>query len=230
VREIADLLKITAKLDSRPTALSAGETRRVAIGRALVRTPSIHLMDEPLFALDARLRSDLRLELKRIQETFGATILYVTDDQIEAMSMASRIGVMESGVLVQTGSPREIYETPRNIHVATRLGTPAINLLPQGLLDDAGAPAGTRTIGARTEHLGIEKVKGRRKSHGTVDRIEHLGDHNHLHINLGDTAKIVTLVALVAPGTDLGVGDRVAVQLRHPIWFDAAGNRIAARG
>lgn len=229
VAEIAGMLKIESKLENRATALSGGEMQRVAIGRALVRNPSIYLMDEPLSSLDAKLRADLRLELKRIQESLGATILYVTHDQVEAMTMASRIGVIENGMLIQTGSPREIYEAPRNIHVATRLGTPAINLLPDGVLDTAGAPAGTRMVGARTEHLGIEKVKGRRKSHGTVDWIEHLGDQNHLHISLGTEGSATKIVTLVPPDTELGVGDRVAVKLRDPIWFDAAGNRIAAR-
>jgi multiple sugar transport system ATP-binding protein len=99
--------------------------QRVAIGRALVRRPSVYLMDEPLSSLDAKLRSDLRLELKRIQQDLGATILYVTHDQTEAMTMASRIGVIEKGRLAQVGSPRAIYRDPVNVYVATRLGQPA---------------------------------------------------------------------------------------------------------
>ena len=124
--------------------------QRVAIGRALVRSPAIYLMDEPLSSLDAKLRGEMRLELKRIQTDLGATILYVTHDQTEAMTMASRIGVIEGGRLLQIGCPREIYENPINAHVAARLGQPAINLLPALF---AGAPRGARTIGARTEHL-----------------------------------------------------------------------------
>ena len=232
IDEIAGLLKITDKLKNRATQLSGGEMQRVAIGRALVRRPSIYLMDEPLSSLDAKLRAELRLELKRIQEDFGATILYVTHDQIEAMTMANRIGVIDAGRLVQLGTPRQIYEAPTNIYVATRLGTPAINLLPvntstEDLLAHGGAPAGTRTLGVRTEHIGIAKVVGRRKSHGVVDRIEHLGDQNHLHVTLGEDTPITTLVP---PDTDLNIGDRVAVQIKDPIWFDTAGNRIASRG
>ena len=105
--------------NNRATRLSGGEMQRVAIGRALVRSPSIYLMDEPLSSLDAKLRGELRLELKHIQQDLGATVLYVTHDQIEAMTMANRIGVMDHGRLVQIGSPREIYESPRNIYVAT---------------------------------------------------------------------------------------------------------------
>lgn len=232
IDQIAGMLKIGDKLQNRATQLSGGEMQRVAIGRALVRNPAIFLMDEPLSSLDARLRSDLRLELKRIQQDLGATILYVTHDQTEAMTMANRIGVIETGRLVQIGRPREIYEAPNNIYVATRLGNPAINLLPMtvvspGLLADGAAPGGTKTLGVRTEHIGIVKVKGRRKSHGVVDRVERLGDQNHLHVTLGENTPIITLVP---PDTDLEIGDRVAIQIKGPIWFDTAGNRIASRG
>jgi multiple sugar transport system ATP-binding protein len=121
VQEIADLLRIAGKLGNRATRLSGGEMQRVAIGRALVRRPAIYLMDEPLSSLDAKLRADLRLELKRIHADLGATVLYVTHDQIEAMTMASRIGVMREGSLIQIGTPREIYESPNDLYVATRL-------------------------------------------------------------------------------------------------------------
>ena len=112
VLEIATLLKIENKLNNSATELSGGEMQRVAIGRALVRTPNIYLMDEPLSSLDAKLRGDLRVELKRIQKELGATILYVTHDQIEAMTMADRIGVLREGELIQIGTPSEIYSSP----------------------------------------------------------------------------------------------------------------------
>src|SRR6202795_4656989 len=146
VEEVARLLHIETKLHNKATQLSGGQMQRVAIGRALVRSPSIYLMDEPLSSLDAKLRGEMRLELKRIQTDLGATILYVTHDQTEAMTMASRIGVIEAGRLMQIGSPREIYETPINAHVAARLGQPAINLLPRALFADA--PPGPATVGA----------------------------------------------------------------------------------
>src|SRR4029079_13459151 len=134
IDQIAAMLRISGELQNRATQLSGGEMQRVAIGRALVRRPSIYLMDEPLSSLDAKLRADLRLELKRIQLELGASILYVTHDQTEAMTMANRIGVIEKGVLIQVGSPREIYTDPRNIYVAARLGQPAINLIPADLI------------------------------------------------------------------------------------------------
>jgi multiple sugar transport system ATP-binding protein len=220
VEEIAALLRISGKLRNRATQLSGGEMQRVAIGRALVRRPSVYLMDEPLSSLDAKLRASLRLELKRIQEDLGATILYVTHDQTEAMTMATRIGVIYAGRLVQVGSPREIYTDPRSIYVATRLGQPAINLIPAGLIPDGGAPAGARTVGARTEHLRIRKAANG-SALGKVEWIEHLGDQNHLHVTVG-TQK---LISLVDPATDLVSGDKVSLELRAPLYFDAAGNR-----
>jgi len=221
VEEVAKMVRIHHKLANRSTKLSGGEMQRVAIGRALVRKPAIYLMDEPLSSLDAKLRADLRLELKRIQSELGATMLYVTHDQIEAMTMADRIGILAEGVLVQIGSPRTIYSEPANLHVAARLGQPAINLLPTGLLPDGGAPAGTKTIGARTEHLSIEKAANAHAD-GVVDWVEHLGDQNHLHVTVGPKR----LVTLTDPDTDLAQGDKVVIRYRSPLYFGADGQRL----
>ena len=222
VAEVAKLVRIDHKLGNKSTRLSGGEMQRVAIGRALVRKPAIYLMDEPLSSLDAKLRGDLRLELKRIQAELGATMLYVTHDQIEAMTMADRIGILAEGRLVQIGTPREIYTEPANLHVAARLGQPAINLLPADLLQDTAAPTGTKTIGARTEHLTIRRAENGH-AHGTVDWVEHLGDQNHLHLTVGNRK----LVTLTDPDSLFKKGDRVTIQLRAPLYFDGAGNRIA---
>src|SRR5207249_9843872 len=157
VGEIARLLHIEDKLTNRATQLSGGQMQRVAIGRALVRRPSMYLMDEPLSSLDAKLRAELRIELKRVQRELGATILYVTHDQTEAMTMATRIGVLEQGKLVQLGTPREVYQDPRNVHVATRLGSPGVNLVARELFPDVRAPERAATIGVRTEHVRIRK-------------------------------------------------------------------------
>ena len=219
VTQVAELLRIPHKLANKPTQLSGGEMQRVAIGRALVRQPSIYLMDEPLSSLDAKLRADLRLELKRIQQELGATILYVTHDQIEAMTLANRIGVIDRGRLIQLGSPRDVYENPRSIYVAQRLGQPQINLLPAGLLPDGGLPAGTQTVGARTEHL---KIAPKLKGNGTVDWIEHLGDQNRLHVLVGEQK----IASLVDPDSGLKPGESVEVGLVAPLCFDSAGERI----
>ncbi len=221
VRQIAGLLRIEDKLDNKATALSGGQMQRVAIGRALVRRPALYLMDEPLSSLDAKLRSDLRLELKRIQEELGATILYVTHDQIEAMTLASRIGVMRDGALVQIGAPREIYERPVNSYVATRLGSPGVNLVPRRLLPDLPAPPTTEVIGARTEHVRIRKAD-KSAALGTVTWIEHLGDQNHLHIQLED----LDLVTLSDPDSGLAVGDPVALDFTGALFFDREGDRV----
>jgi len=215
------MLRISGKLQNRATQLSGGEMQRVAIGRALVRRPAVYLMDEPLSSLDAKLRADLRLELKRIQQELGATILYVTHDQTEAMTMANRIGVIESGRLIQVGSPRQIYVDPVNIYVATRLGQPAINLIPAGLIPNGALPAGAKTVGARTEHFRIAKASNG-AGIGRVDWIEHLGDQNHLHVNIGEHR----LVTLVDPEADLAEGDPVSLGLVNPLYFDGSGNRI----
>ncbi|TIQ23599.1 MAG: ABC transporter ATP-binding protein [Mesorhizobium sp.] len=224
VEDVARMVRIHHKLNNRSTKLSGGEMQRVAIGRALVRKPSIYLMDEPLSSLDAKLRADLRLELKRIQAEVGATMLYVTHDQIEAMTMADRIGILADGVLVQIGTPRTIYSEPANLHVAARLGQPAINLLPIGLLPDGDMPAGTKTIGARTEHLSISKASNG-PADGVVNWVEHLGDQNHLHVTVGSRK----LVTLTDPDIQLVKGDRVIIRYRAPLFFDQAGNRIANR-
>jgi multiple sugar transport system ATP-binding protein len=185
-----------------------------------VRSPSIYLMDEPLSSLDAKLRGEMRLELKRIQTDLGATILYVTHDQTEAMTMASRIGVIEAGRLMQIGTPREIYENPVNAHVAARLGQPMINLLPAALFADV--PPGAATVGARTEHLAIARSGG--DVSATVTRIEHLGDQSHLHLDLGGQP----VVTLADPEAKLGAGDIVSLRLNKPLFFDAVGGRVAA--
>jgi multiple sugar transport system ATP-binding protein len=222
VRQVAQLLRIEDKLENRATQLSGGQMQRVAIGRALVRRPAIYLMDEPLSSLDAKLRSDLRVELQRIQADLGQTLLYVTHDQIEAMTLATRIGVIDHGRLVQVGSPREIYENPVDLHVATRLGTPGINLVPRALLPNLPAPSKAITIGARTEHLRIGKGD---KGHtvGAVKWIEHLGDQNHLHVALDGERELVTLGD---PDAGLTVGDRVAVEFVKPLFFGEDGMRV----
>ncbi|XHC13483.1 ABC transporter ATP-binding protein [Labrenzia sp. ac12] len=216
VAEVAEVLRISHKLANKATNLSGGEMQRVSIGRALVRDPSIYLMDEPLSSLDAKLRSDLRIELKRIQESLGATLLYVTHDQIEAMTMATHVGVLDHGRLVQFGSPREIYENPVNLYVAGRLGQPRINVLPADLF--AGAPSSAKTIGLRPEHIaqGEGKVS-------EVRRVEHLGDQTRLHLSLNGHS----VVTLSDSHTALEPGDTLAIQPRNPLFFDASGARIS---
>ena len=216
VAEVAEVLRISHKLNNKATQLSGGEMQRVSIGRALVRTPTLYLMDEPLSSLDAKLRAELRIELKRIQMSLGATILYVTHDQIEAMTMATHVGVLDRGRLVQFGTPREVYEDPVSLYVAGRLGLPRINALPASLFPDA--PSGAATIALRPEH--IEEGGGQP---ARVVRVEHLGDQTRLHLDL-DGHPIVTLADA---HTALAPGDAVPIRPRAPLYFDAHGARIA---
>lgn len=216
IEEVAEILQISNKLDNKATELSGGEMQRVSIGRALVRNPNIYLMDEPLSSLDAKLRSDLRIELKRIQANTGATLLYVTHDQIEAMTMATHVGVLDEGKLVQFGSPKEIYENPVSIYAASRLGQPRINVLPAELFN--GSPAGANKIGLRPEH--IEQGDG---EESTVTRVERLGDQTRLHL----TFKNHDLITVTDAHTALRTGDIVKIKPRNPYYFGPDGARIA---
>ena len=215
VGEVAEVLRIPHKLNNKATELSGGEMQRVSIGRALVRTPAVHLMDEPLSSLDAKLRSDLRVELKRIQEGLGATLLYVTHDQIEAMTMATHVGVLDHGRLAQYGTPREIYADPASLYVAGRLGLPRINALPASVFP--GAPPGAATIALRPEMI--------RHDHGPearVRRVERLGDQTRLHLDLAGHE----MVTLADPHTDLAPGAVLPVRPEGALWFDARGRRM----
>ena len=215
VSAVAEVLQISHKLDNKATALSGGEMQRVSIGRALVRRPQIYLMDEPLSSLDAKLRADLRIELKSIQAGSGATILYVTHDQIEAMTMATHVGVLDNGRLIQFGSPRDIYENPVSVHTASRLGQPRINILPADLF--AGAPKGAATIGLRPEHI----IEGDGEE-SLVTRVEHLGDQTRLHLSMKDKA----IITVTDPHTVKKAGDIVRIRPNNAYYFDANGERL----
>ncbi|AGI69730.1 ABC transporter ATP-binding protein [Octadecabacter antarcticus 307] len=216
VGEVAEVLQISHKLDNKATALSGGEMQRVSIGRALVRQPSVYLMDEPLSSLDAKLRSDLRIELKSIQANSGATFLYVTHDQIEAMTMATHVGVLDHGKLVQFGSPREVYESPVSIYAASRLGQPRINVLPADVF--GGGPASATHIGLRPEQI----VQGDGED-SIVNRVEHLGDQTRLHLSF----KSHDLITVTDAYTNLKAGDVVKIRPDKALYFGADGARVA---
>lgn len=216
VQDVAEVLRIPHKLDNKATALSGGEMQRVSIGRALVRSPQVFLMDEPLSSLDAKLRADLRVELKRIHAELNATLLYVTHDQIEAMTMATHVGVLDEGRLVQFGTPREIYENPNSAYVAARLGQPRINLLPTGLLGEDG-PEGAVQTGLRPENIALNTG---REAH--IVRLEHLGDQTRLHLKVD----AYDLVTLTDPSATYVPGDILKVSAQNPIFFDSAGARV----
>jgi multiple sugar transport system ATP-binding protein len=221
VTTVAEKLRISHKLENPATRLSGGEMQRVAIGRALVREPQVYLMDEPLSSLDAKLRADLRVELKRIQMELGATVLYVTHDQVEAMTMATRIGVLNQGEMLQLGTPREVYEQPNSIYVAARLGMPQINLLPAEALPGLNVSKEAATIGVRTEHLQICAPEGAAFA-ARVHRIEHLGDQSHVHLEFQGRS----LITLASPSQTFAHNDQVGLRLIDPLCFDKEGKRV----
>ncbi|AZO17304.1 MULTISPECIES: ABC transporter ATP-binding protein [unclassified Mesorhizobium] len=176
VKDAARVLNLTNYLERRPGQLSGGQRQRVAIGRAIVRQPSAFLFDEPLSNLDAALRGTMRLEISELHQQLKTTMIYVTHDQVEAMTMADKIVVLNAGNIEQVGSPMELYKTPKNLFVAGFIGSPKMNMIE-------GAPAekyGAKTIGIRPEHLNISTSSGDWKA--TVGVAEHLGSDTFLHV------------------------------------------------
>ncbi|MBW6392437.1 MULTISPECIES: ABC transporter ATP-binding protein [Halomonadaceae] len=230
VREAAAILQLEPLLERKPKALSGGQRQRVAIGRAIVRNPSIFLFDEPLSNLDAALRVQMRIELARLHEELDATMIYVTHDQIEAMTMADKIVVLQGGVVEQVGSPMELYHHPRNRFVAGFIGSPKMNFLmvervdagPDGVevrlpdgatctvpVDGSALTDDSLTLGIRPEHLQLEPEG---PLSGRIEVIERLGGVTSLYVRMQDT--------LVTVSADGGVESRVGDTLRF--GFDRA--------
>jgi multiple sugar transport system ATP-binding protein len=203
VEDAAKLLNLTPYLDRRPGALSGGQRQRVAIGRAIVRQPKAFLFDEPLSNLDAALRVNMRLEIARLQNSLGTTAIYVTHDQVEAMTMADKIVVLNAGRIEQVGSPIELYSRPDNLFVAGFIGSPKMNLIAGRLAE----PHGAKTIGIRPEHLRLAGSDGGGWA-GTVQVAEHLGSDTFLYVDVPQAG----LLTVRAEG-ELGLspGDSVCV-------------------
>jgi multiple sugar transport system ATP-binding protein len=186
VNRAAEILDLGPLIKRKPKQLSGGQRQRVALGRAIVREPAAFLMDEPLSNLDAKLRVQTRAEILKLQDNLGTTTIYVTHDQVEAMTMGDRIAVMNFGVLQQVGSPEELYTNPQNIFVAGFIGSPAMNLVPAPLIDGGGSD---RIAGFRPEHvdLGNGRVDGYRFD-ARVEVVEYLGDEQLVHMARKDTS------------------------------------------
>ncbi len=178
VEAAASVLNLTDYLDRRPGQLSGGQRQRVAIGRAIVREPAAFLFDEPLSNLDAALRVNMRLEISELHQTLETTMIYVTHDQVEAMTMADKIVVLQAGVIEQVGSPLDLYHAPHNKFVAGFIGSPKMNFLMGTYAADFGAT----TIGVRPEHLTVSSSGG--KWSGTVGVSEHLGSDTFLYVDV----------------------------------------------
>ena len=192
VRNAAEILQITEFLDRNPRRLSGGQRQRVAISRAIVRDPEVFLFDEPLSNLDAALRVQTRVEIARLHERLGSTMIYVTHDQVEAMTLANKIVVLRDGVIEQVGSPMELYETPRNMFVAQFIGSPKMNFFrANDLLSGSGIYCGDEEIiGVRPEHLKLSSdSKG--LVAGRLDLVEQLGEYALVHITKDNGAEFV---------------------------------------
>jgi multiple sugar transport system ATP-binding protein len=225
VRETAGILDLGELLKRKPKQLSGGQRQRVALGRAIVREPAAFLMDEPLSNLDAKLRVATRAEILKLQQRLGTTTIYVTHDQVEAMTMGDRIVVMDKGVLQQAGTPEELYTAPRNLFVAGFIGSPAMNLVPADVIDGAGP---SRIAGFRPEHVELGAVVGDAvRSTGRVEVREYLGDEQLVHLTVKDMpiqAKL-PVEARVTPGEEL----EFAIPRDKIHLFDAeTGDRINA--
>ena len=221
VEEAAKVLNLTEYLDRRPGQLSGGQRQRVAIGRAIVREPTAFLFDEPLSNLDAALRVGMRLEISELHKRLATTMIYVTHDQVEAMTMADKIVVLQNGVIEQVGSPLELYRNPQNLFVAGFIGSPRMNLIK-------GAEAARHkadTIGIRPEHISIADKSGAWE--GVVGLSEHLGSDTFFHISCPDFAEPLTVRA--SGELDLSYGSTVYLtpDLAHLHRFDEGGFRIA---
>ena len=218
VRRAADILDLGQLIKRKPKQLSGGQRQRVALGRAIVREPEAFLMDEPLSNLDAKLRVQTRAEILKLQQALGTTTIYVTHDQVEAMTMGDRIAVMKLGVLQQVGPPEELYREPRNLFVAGFIGSPAMNLVPVEVLDGAGGQG--RVAGFRPEH--VELASGGGNGIGfdaRVEVVEYLGDEQLVHLTRKDTA----IQAKLPVEEQIGSGQelKLAVPRDKLLLFDA---------
>jgi multiple sugar transport system ATP-binding protein len=221
VQSAAKTLELDTMLKRKPKQLSGGQRQRVALGRAIVREPEAFLMDEPLSNLDAALRLQTRAEILKLQQRLGTTTIYVTHDQVEAMTMGDRIAVMRLGVLQQIGTPEDLYKNPANTFVATFIGSPAMNLLPASTL---GIGADGKLAGFRPEHVELGNGSAAAAHYdATIEVVEYLGDEQLAHLRLGDTDVIAKLP--VEPRLKAGNQQTFSVPLQKVILFDAESER-----
>ncbi|MFG6442046.1 ABC transporter ATP-binding protein [Roseateles sp. LKC17W] len=238
VAAAAEMLQLGPLLERRPGQLSGGQRQRVAIGRAVVREAKVLLLDEPLSNLDAKLRTDLRRELKQLHQRLGNTMIYVTHDQVEAMTLATRIVVMHQGVIQQIGTPAEVYDRPNNLRVAGFVGSPAINRL-EGQVDEGGrfvSPALTLplpaalasrqqgealTLAVRPEHV---KLGAEQPFAAQIQLIEPLGNQHVVWMNSAGCS--VSAVLQGQPEVADGASVRFGFDAAKALWFNAEGERI----
>lgn len=224
VSKAAEKLNLTEYLKRTPKELSGGQRQRVAIGRAIVRSPKVFLFDEPLSNLDAALRGQTRVEIAHLHRELNATSIYVTHDQVEAMTLADRVVVLQGGVIEQVGSPMELYDAPVNKFVAQFIGMPQMNIMPMHVFPDA--PENVAEIGVRPEHLSVTDYDlGVIK--GEVEIVEVLGNETLIHVNL-ENAQGAQVIVRQYEISHLKSGDKVGINCESSAahFFDADGRAI----
>lgn len=238
VAEAARTLKLESYLDRKPSALSGGQRQRVAIGRSIVREPKAFLFDEPLSNLDAALRGETRIEIASLHKSLAATMIYVTHDQVEAMTLADRIVVLNQGEIMQVGSPRDLYERPENIFVAQFLGSPKMNMIDvtssseggitlpgnQHLDIGAGSTAGIRSVGIRPEQISIAE-EGEADISGTIKLCEYHGSVLSVIVDAGPVGDISVLAPSAVELME-GTGVRLGLPSSALHFFDENGQRL----
>jgi len=249
VREVAETLELTDLLQRRPSQLSGGQRQRVAMGRAIVRSPKVFLFDEPLSNLDAKLRVQMRIEIRRLQRKLAVTSLYVTHDQVEAMTLADRLVAMNAGQVEQIGTPMQLYERPASLFVAQFIGAPPMNILPcvvragQAMFGEialmpvpspdgtpGGTPDGTQvSVGIRPEHVLVRDPLAT-PLRGVVELVERLGAETLAHVSIASERKLFTVIARVPEGKAPKDGEAVSLDAQHIrlTLFDAGGKRVQA--
>ncbi len=233
VERAAAILNLTTYLQRTPKELSGGQRQRVAIGRAIVRAPKVFLFDEPLSNLDAALRGQTRVEIAKLHRDLGATTIYVTHDQVEAMTLADRVVVLRDGLIEQVGTPLELYDKPANQFVAQFIGTPQMNVVPLQQLPapvQQQAPTGAAggAIGLRPENIAVRST-GTTPVGGQVDLVEALGAETLIYVSTPGGAQFVSRQN---DRTGLRAGDTVSLDIdaSQAHWFDAAGHVVAGQG
>ena len=233
VKSAAGILKLEEYLDRKPKTLSGGQRQRVAIGRSIVRDPTAFLFDEPLSNLDAALRVEMRLEIARLHRVLGTTMIYVTHDQVEAMTLADRIVILESGMVVQIGTPRDLYEKPTNLFVAEFIGSPKMNIIPfegavkNSLLDEIFIKRGSlskevKYVGVRPEHIKIV-AEGTGQLDANVDFLEYLGSDSFL---IADAGIHGTVTVRCSSDTKISSASRIGLSfyVEKILFFDEKGD------
>jgi sn-glycerol 3-phosphate transport system ATP-binding protein len=225
VRGAAKTLELSHLLERRPRELSGGQRQRVAMGRAIVRNPKVFLFDEPLSNLDAKLRGQMRVEIKSLQRALGVTSVYVTHDQLEAMTLADILVVMNAGEVEQIGAPLDIYEKPASMFVASFIGAPPMNMLPVGGSGQPAAPAKAATLGFRPEdaEIGGQAGDGGLTLQVTVQGVEPVGAESFLYCQTGDHRLVVRVTGRAVH--EIGETLTISAPASKLHWFGADGKR-----